>query len=122
MPTAIKLLFCLVTLSSLTTPAISANSLQLSAEDGYTLWGIGRTGVMCYMAPCPWRGIFPILSETGERGFPISRHDQPQPQVISADPTITARVADAYSENHCLIVEARPVEDGLDIARIIGEC
>ena len=120
MPNAIKLLFCLVALSSITTPVRSANTLQLSAEDRYTLWGIGRAGVMCYMAPCPWQGIFPISPETGERGFPVARHGQPQ--VISADPAITARVADAYSENHCLMVEARPVEDGLDIARIIGEC
>lgn len=88
----------------------------------HALWGIGRTGVMCYMEPCPRRGIFPVSADGQERGFPISRLDQPEPHFVSADPFVTQSVATAYSDGSCLVVEARRIGDGLDILRIVGQC
>lgn len=106
---------------SISLPSLAADLPASNTGVEVSLWGIGRTGVMCYMEPCPWQGIFPI-SRTGERGFPLSRQNQPAPRFTSEDPKVAEAVANAYSEGGCFIVEARAVGNSLDITRIVDDC
>ncbi|WIY52159.1 hypothetical protein O9Z70_11875 [Devosia sp. YIM 151766] len=116
-----KPLLFVAILAGLSAPAFSAE-FQRDIDAGHSFWGVGRTGVMCYMAPCPWQGIFPISADKNERGFPIARQNQPEPRFTSADPAVTRAVIAAYAKGDCLIVEGKRIGDGLDIARIIGQC
>ena len=113
----LKPLMAAATLLAIACPAFAADG---PAQEG-SLWSIGTTGIMCYVAPCPWRGIAPI-SLDGKRGFPINREDRPEPQFTTDNAEIGSAVETAYADNRCLIVAAKRDGEWLDITRIVGDC
>lgn len=84
------------------------------------VWGIGSTGIMCYRAPCPSRGMF--MYDPDNPG-PLSPQD-----VMILLPRLAGSEADqreieaAWAESRCVYVEGR-IDDGiLHVDRIAGAC
>lgn len=100
--------------------AASAEILPLPAQ-GETLWGLGTTGIMCYRAPCPWRGVFPV-DQDGTRGRPLSRFDQRQPPPLRADDKIRARIEAAFEGEDCVLAEGHFEGETLVVRRLLGDC
>lgn len=117
MHTFLKPLLGASALLAIMCPAFAADG----PEQEETLWSIGTTGVMCYVAPCPWRGIAPILPD-GTRGFPKDREDLTEPQFTSNDAEILHAVETAYAGGRCLVVAAKLDGQRLEITRIVGDC
>ncbi|MDR7126352.1 hypothetical protein [Pseudotabrizicola sp. 4114] len=99
----------------LTSQADGQNRVQ--TEDLVTgLLAVGGTGIACYMAPCPWRGI----SQTDSRDRVIwSGNVLP---VLIAGTEDRARVAAAWDRYDCLVVDGSYDGTALTIRDIIGPC
>jgi hypothetical protein len=89
-------------------------------SEGEGFWAIGVTGIHCYRAPCPWRGIAPIASD-GSAGSPLSPADQPAPPPLRASKADRARIDAAYAQD-CLVVEGHFEGETLVVARVLAQC
>ncbi|MRX52217.1 hypothetical protein GI374_17830 [Paracoccus sp. S-4012] len=99
--------------------AEAAEPYPVPAE-GQQFWGLGKTGILCCMAPCPWRGVFPIEAD-GSAGRPLSAADQPDPPPMQTSDEDRARIEAAY-EDGCRIVEGRFEGETLVVTRVVAEC
>ena len=97
-----------------------AEPLPLPAE-GETFWGLGTTGIQCYRAPCPWRGVFPITPD-GKRGRPLSNGDQRQPPPLDAGDGDRARIVAAFADSGCVVAEGHFEGETLVVRRLLGDC
>lgn len=102
--------------------AVTAMPALASGENGVTrLWGLGQTGWMCTMAPCPWQGVFPI-AETGERGRPLNIETMRVPPPMRGDAEQIRLVAETFDDGRCIVVRGRFDGALLEIADIVGPC
>lgn len=85
-----------------------------------SLFRVGETGILCYMEPCPRRGIIPLGAEDAVPQRPIWSGDRP-PE-LRAGEAEQRRIASTWEENGCLIVEGTFVEGVLAVRRIHGPC
>lgn len=100
---------------------ISATLLALpsQADSGAPdLLAVGGTGIFCYQAPCPWRGI----AEPGrtERNRLLWWGDT-LPEVISSTEH-QQRIALAWDEFDCVLVEGQFDGIALTVNEVLGAC
>lgn len=117
-----RLLLSTLTALALAGPGGPARAEPLPEPAGGNLfWGMGNTGIMCVTTPCPWTGVFRINPD-GSREFPLSGDDAPAPPPLRASDADRARIAAAYAEGACVIVEGRFEGDAMVVARVVGDC
>lgn len=87
--------------------------LQPLAADG-RLW-VGRTGIMCYQAPCPWRGV--IAADDGTLLW--SGDELP---ALDATPADAERLNDSWAAFECLAVDGQFAAGRLAVETILGAC
>jgi len=102
------------------TQALHAEALPVPAE-GEEFWGLGSTGMYCYRAPCPWRGVFRIDPD-GTRDRPLSGEDMTEPPPLQASEADRARIEEAFAANGCVVAEGHFEGETLVVARLVGEC
>lgn len=100
--------------------ALDAEALPVPAE-GEQFWGLGSTGIHCYRAPCPWRGVFRIDPD-GTRDRPLSGDDLTKPPPLQASAADRARIEGAFVTQGCVVAEGHFDGETLVVSRIAGEC
>ena len=81
---------------------------------------VGTTGIYCVKAPCPWRGIVPLGADGQPGGKPLwTAQDLPTLKASKAD---HRRIAAAWKDNGCLIVDGTLEGATFTVNRIDGEC
>lgn len=85
------------------------------------LLAVGGTGISCYMAPCPWRGITQVESRQGPVSSMPIWSENVLPALI-ANASERARVTAAWSNYECLVVDGGYDGTTLTIHKIIGSC
>ena len=88
---------------------------------GEQFWGLGSTGINCYRAPCPWRGVF-RMNPDGTRDRPLSGHDMTELPLLEADKADRTRIDGAFASGGCVVAEGHFEGETLVVARIAGEC
>lgn len=88
---------------------------------GEQFWGLGSTGINCYRAPCPWRGVF-RMNPDGTRDRPLSGHDMTELPLLEADKADRTRIEGAFASGGCVVAEGHFEGETLVVARIAGEC
>jgi hypothetical protein len=107
-------LAALIALLPLTGPAM--------AQTPPALWGVGATGIDCFMAPCPYWGIFPVDSK-GRRSQPVMTADDPLPlPPLVAAPADARAIAAAWTSGGCLVVAGSFADGVLTVESIVGDC
>lgn len=81
---------------------------------------VGATGIMCVREPCPRRGLIRVDDEGKAEWRPFWSGDKP-PE-IRADADTQRRIAEAWDEFGCLMVQGRFEKGELTVDRIIGDC
>jgi hypothetical protein len=114
------LLAAALVLSGAALQAQEPEPLPVPAE-GRQFWGLGATGILCYRAPCPWRGVFRIAPD-GTRSRPLSGDDLPGPPPLEASAGDRARIEAAFTDPGCVVAEGHFRGGTLVVARIAGEC
>jgi hypothetical protein len=80
------------------------------------LLNVGATGLHCYQAPCPWRGIF----FANGRGRPLwSGEALP---AINANAGGRQAISTAWEEHACVTVEGAFDGRTLTVRRVLGNC
>lgn len=82
---------------------------------------VGGTGISCYMAPCPWRGIAQVDSRQGPVSSMPIWSENVLPALI-AHTSERERVTEAWSSDECLVVDGAYDGTTLTIREIIGPC
>lgn len=105
----------LATLLALAGPVLAADTALPESQ----FW-VGKTGIFCVQAPCPWRGI--SLADRSE----ISSSDllwtaQTLPP-LEADAADVSEIEQAWYGDRCLLIEGRFGGGRLEVSRIIGDC
>ena len=100
--------------------SLDAEALPVPAE-GEQFWGLGSTGLYCYRAPCPWRGVFRIDPD-GASHRPLSAGDLTEPPPLQSGEADRARIEDAFAGHGCVVAEGHFEGETLVVARIAGEC
>jgi hypothetical protein len=98
-------------------PALRPTSGQQVLEGDFR---IGPTGIRCVKAPCPWRGIVSLNADGPRARWPIWSGEELPP--ISGSDADRERIANAWRDRACLIVEGRFAEGALAVHRIKGDC
>lgn len=85
---------------------------------------IGSTGVMCTVAPCPWRGIIDLDDTDRDQIRPLwSGETLP---VLVATPDHAREIEAAWEDRRCLEIEGAILASGeppsVRVDRIIGAC
>lgn len=78
------------------------------------LW-VGRTGIMCYQAPCPWRGVTAV-----DGGALLWSGDELPP--LDATPADTERLSESWAAFECLAVDGQFAAGRLTVESILGAC
>lgn len=78
---------------------------------------VGRTGINCVMAPCPWRGIRAVNSN----GLDLLWSSDRLP-AIKATADDAQRITQAWHDLECLLVEGEFDGTTLIVDRILGAC
>lgn len=92
----------------------------VNAPPAPSLFRVGKTGIHCYKAPCPWRGIIPLDEEGVAARWPIWSDDQPP--ALRGSKAQRQRIVSAWADDECLIVEGTFIEATLRVRRIHGPC
>lgn len=112
----------LVALSSfgLSSPAGAQPSMNERATSAPSLYRVGKTGIHCYQAPCPWRGIVPLDAEGNRARWPIWSGEEPP--ALQGHESHRRQIATSWENDECLTVEGRFANATLQVLRIVGPC
>jgi len=80
------------------------------------LLNVGSTGILCYQAPCPWRGI----AQADGDGKPLWWGDE-LPEMV-ADAGDRQRIAAAWEAFECVLVEGAFNGTTLSVQQVVGNC
>lgn len=90
------------------------------AQADATQLQVGRTGILCYMAPCPWRGIAEPAPDGADPARLLWSGDELPP--MTGTPAHQRELSRAWREFDCLLV-AGGFEGGvLRVDDILGSC
>ncbi|KQN71554.1 hypothetical protein DevBK_00630 [Devosia sp. BK] len=96
-------------------PAFAADT-----ETGGERLFVGKTGIYCVQAPCPWRGIWAsAAAQAGPSDLLWAQETLPRIEATTADAN---RIEEAWASDQCLAILGRLVDGTLQVERIIGDC
>lgn len=93
---------------------------QIAAASQTETLAIGATGIFCYRAPCPWRGITAGEPEPGSSWRPLWQGTSLPP--LEASPENALALARAWEDFDCLLIEGMFDGTTLTVDRIAGPC
>lgn len=105
---------------------ICLGAVQAGLADGtpmgdQDMWGnlrVGRTGILCYQAPCPWYGIARANQSINPYALLWSGDTLPTMRGSSEDQDY---LRENYGEG-CTLVNGRLRNGVLEVAKILGSC
>jgi len=81
---------------------------------------VGKTGIFCVGAPCPWRGIWAsAAAPAGPSDLLWAQESLPRIEATTADAN---RIEDAWAGDQCLEIRGALDDEKLLVERIIGDC
>lgn len=110
-------------LLGLSAPAGAADLLPVSPVEqsgAFSMLRVGDTGIMCYMEPCPWRGVVRVDPD-GAPIRPSAIWSGEEPPPIAGAPADAERVRNAYAQG-CVLIEGRMADAVLEVRRVLGDC
>lgn len=106
---------------------LTNGALADEAEPNARRLSIGSTGVLCYMEPCPWRGVVDLNDQNRDPLRPI--WDGAQVPSLSADAPVIEQIRAVWEARQCIEVEGAVVETALGdkppvlrVDKIVGDC
>lgn len=88
--------------------------------DAVRLWRVGKTGIYCVKAPCPWRGVVQADGAGQAVGAPVwSSESLP---VLEATPMAAARLGAVWQNFECVLVAGAFDGGVLRVDRLAGAC
>lgn len=114
----LRALLCAAGLSfAICSPSL-ADGLPSGDKHDWDSLRVGRTGILCYQAPCPWYGIARADQSIGPQSLLWSGDRLPTMRGSAED---RAYLRENYSQG-CTRVEGRFRDGLLEVARILGSC
>lgn len=81
---------------------------------------VGKTGIFCVQAPCPWRGIWAsAAAPAGPSDLLWTQETLPPIEATTADAN---RIEDAWAGGQCLEIRGRLDDEKLLVEHVIGDC